>query len=272
MSSRLRSEEAIDELKKNNPYFDKYASKITALQKTSPEEFLQRVESVERNHQEPKPEKARDFAELLNPKSQLDKSKGTESTHKKLTDIMKIELLENKTADEIKQIWFEYHSKKDVLVAAIPTETYNILSARGKQYPMFIFPLPRSQGYEFFLLQFANNTVHFTPLLCYQVHKENAPECLNVAHYTEFSESLGLVLMRGEIDTNVINVQEAQCLANQLQLYYAQDSQSKLELLDRFTKQPDSFKHMDVVNELQNLTIEATSILKSSASVKKQLN
>lgn len=113
--------------------------------------------------------RSRDYAELLNPKSQLDKTKGAELPHKKLSDIMKIELLENKTADEIKQIWFEYHSKKDVLVAAIPTATYNLLSARGKQYPMFIFPLPRSQGYEFFLLQFASNTVHFTPLLCYQV-------------------------------------------------------------------------------------------------------
>lgn len=59
MSSRLRSEEAIDELKKKNPYFEKYASKIAALQQTSPDEFLQRVESVEKNNQEPKQEKAR---------------------------------------------------------------------------------------------------------------------------------------------------------------------------------------------------------------------
>lgn len=78
--------------------------------------------------------------------------------------------------------------------------------------------------------------------------------------------------MRGEIDTNVINVQEAQCLANQLQLYYAQDSKSKLALLDRFTKQPDSFKHMDVVNELNNLTLEATTIIKSAAAAKKSAN
>lgn len=78
-----------------------------------------------------------------------------------------------------------------------------------------------------------------------------------MVHYTEFAESFGLILMRAEIDTNVINTQEAQCLANQLQLYYTQNSQSKLELLKRFTKQPDSFTHMDVINELQNLTLEA---------------
>lgn len=61
--------------------------------------------------------------------------------------------------------------------------------------------------------------------------------------------------MRGEYDTNVINAQEAQCLLNQLQLYYAQNNQSKLDLMKKFTHQPDSFKHMDVIKELENLTI-----------------
>lgn len=83
---------------------------------------------------------------------------------------MKMDLLHDKTADEIKSIWLEYHKqKKDVLVAAIPTDTYNLLTERSNQYPIFLLPLPRSEGYEFFVLQFAANSVHFTPLLCYQV-------------------------------------------------------------------------------------------------------
>lgn len=111
----------------------------------------------------------RDYAELLKPKSNAAKKGGDELPHKKLSDIMKIELLDNKTAAEIEHIWLEYHKKKDVLAAAIPADTYKFLMARSKEYPLFIFPLPRSQGFEFFLLQFASNTVHFTPLLCYQV-------------------------------------------------------------------------------------------------------
>lgn len=207
---------------------------------------------------------------------------------------MKLELLEDKSADEIKSIWLEYHKQKDVLTATIPTDTFKLLVERAKEFPLFIFPLPRDQGFEFFLLQFSGNTVHFTPLLCYQVrpvtfyrgrkstpfvflfhcsfdrkiiekwqffifcqvHKENAPECLNIVHYTELSDKLNIVLMRGEYDKNVINAQEAQCLVNQLQLYYTQNNQSKLDLLKKFTQQPDSFKHMDVINELQNLSIK----------------
>lgn len=41
--SASRLEKEIDELK-TNPYFEKYAEKIAALQQTSPEEFLSRVE------------------------------------------------------------------------------------------------------------------------------------------------------------------------------------------------------------------------------------
>lgn len=116
----------------------------------------------------------RNYSELLNPKPSLSGQSGTLSSElpfKKLNDIMKVEMLQDKTADEIKEIWLQYHKQKDVLVATIPTETFTTLTERSKEYPLFILPLPRSQGFEFFLLQFAGNTVHFTPLLCYQVNK-----------------------------------------------------------------------------------------------------
>lgn len=82
---------------------------------------------------------------------------------------MKIELVQDKTAEEIKHIWIEYHKQKEVLIATIPVDQYDLQMSRGKTNPMFIVPLPRSEGFEFFLFQFAANTVHFTPLLCYQV-------------------------------------------------------------------------------------------------------
>lgn len=202
-----------------------------------------------------------DYSELLNPKENL-LNKATAATaanageipHKQLADIMKIELLDGKTAEEIKQIWLEYHKQKDCLIATIPIDQYDLQLARGHQHPMFIVPLPRSEGFEFFLFQFAANTVHFTPLLCYQVHKENAPECLNIVYYTELRDR-GLILMRAEYDKNVINAQEAQCLANQLQLYYAQHNESKLAILEKFTRRPAEFQHTDVIKELENLTI-----------------
>lgn len=113
----------------------------------------------------------RNYTELLNPKTSASQIT-SEIPHKKLSDIMKIELIEDKTADEIKQIWLEYHKHKDVIAATMTTEQYEKLMNRGKEFPIFLLPLPRNEGYEFIMLQFAANTVHLTPLLCYQVKKK----------------------------------------------------------------------------------------------------
>lgn len=111
----------------------------------------------------------RTYSELLRPKeSQVEKT--AEIPHKKLSDIMKLELVEDKTAEEIAKIWFEYHKTKDVIAATLKVEQYEILMATAKKHPLFLLPLPRSEGFEFIMFQFANNTVHFTPLLAYQVN------------------------------------------------------------------------------------------------------
>ncbi|CAO1420950.1 unnamed protein product [Diamesa serratosioi] len=251
MSAQLRSQEALEELKKSNPYAEKYANKIAAIQKTKPEEFLARIEAQQKK--EMAEEKQRSYSELMNPKKPIDK-KPAEIPYKKLEDVMKMDLIKDASVEDITKIWLEYHKQKEVIAAVIPIAIFDKLMERSKQYPIFIFPVPRSQGFEFMMLQFAANVIHFTPLLCYQVHKENAPECLSMVHYTEYREQ-GIVLMRGEYDSKILSAQEAQCLANQLQLYYTQDNPSKLELLKRFTKTPEKFSHMDVIKELENLQL-----------------
>jgi hypothetical protein len=47
MTSRVRFEKVFEDLQAN-PYFSKYAHKISKLQQTNPEEFLQRIELKER--------------------------------------------------------------------------------------------------------------------------------------------------------------------------------------------------------------------------------
>ncbi|XP_017143389.1 ATP synthase mitochondrial F1 complex assembly factor 1 [Drosophila miranda] len=254
MSRSLRStEEAVEKLKESNPYYWKYAEKIAKIQQTSAEEFLDRVERVVNPIKDGQIQ-ARSYSELLNPKEELAKQEAAELPHKKLSDIMKLELLADKSAEELSQIWIEYHKTKEVLAATLTKAQYETLMGRAKEHPIFLLPLPRSEGFEFFLLQFAANTVHFTPLLAYQVHHENAPECLTVVHYTEVQDK-GVVLMRGEYDTKVLTAQEAQCLANELQMFYYKTDESKMKLLETFTKRPDEFKHTDLIKEVENIQL-----------------
>ncbi|XP_067629513.1 ATP synthase mitochondrial F1 complex assembly factor 1 [Eurosta solidaginis] len=252
MSAMRRAKEALDQMKEKNPYLDKYAEKIAKLQKTSPEEFLSRVDKVVNPIKEGKSQ-ARTYSELLNPKQPL-KEEINEIPYKKLADIMKLDLIEDKSAEEISKIWFEYHKTKDVLAATLTVTQFEILMEHAKKYPVFLLPLPRSEGFEFIMLQFAANAVHFTPLLAYQVHAENAPECLTLVHYTEFKDK-GLVLMRGEYDANVLTGKEAQCLANELQMFYYKSDENKLKLLEKFNKNPNEFKHMDLIKEVENIQL-----------------
>ncbi|XP_069693044.1 ATP synthase mitochondrial F1 complex assembly factor 1 isoform X2 [Periplaneta americana] len=223
MASPFRKEKAIEELK-NNPYYEKYAQKIATFQNTSPEEFLSRLKEINELKTKPKantPEE-RKFSSLSDPKVDITKdSSPTYTKQKVLNDVMKMELIADKDGEEIKQ---------------------------------FLFPLPRDKGYEFILCQFSGHESHFTPLINYQTHKENSPECLTMTHYTDIKEK-GLVLMRGEYNKDILNGSEAQCLANQLQLYYGQDNTKRLQLLERFTYRPQEFKHMDLIAELECLTL-----------------
>lgn len=249
-------EKALENLK-TNPYYDKYASRIAHLQKTSPEELMQRIEEQQKRKDEESKKKfgsvdTRQFSSVLNPKEAL--KVGSEAQEKQLNDIMKIELIKDKEPAEIQTIWEEYHKNKEVISATIPKDLYSRLQHNVKQWATFLFPLPRDQGYEFIMCQCYGHTVHFTPLLAYQVHKENAPECLTVVHYTELLDQ-GLVLMRGEYDKNVLNGREAQCLANQFQMYYSGKDAAKLRLLEAFTKSPDTFKHMDLITQLENISL-----------------
>ncbi|KAL0881279.1 hypothetical protein ABMA27_001163 [Loxostege sticticalis] len=249
-------EKLLEDIQKN-PYYEKYSARIAALQKTSPEEFMQRVEQQQSTKEREKKTKfasvdTRQFSSVLNPKSAP--IEGTEPAEKKLDDILKIELVEDKNASEIQSIWEEYHKNKEVISATIPRDLYTVQQENMKQHPTFLFPLPRSEGYEFIMCQSYGHSVHFTPLLAYQVHKENAPECLTTVHYTELRDK-GIVLMRGEYDKNVLTGQEAQCLANQFQMYYSGKDQRKQKLLETFTKSPDTFKHMELISELENITL-----------------
>lgn len=115
-----------------------------------------------------KTEKSRDYSELMRPKKTNNVEKG-EIPHKKLSDLLKLDLVQGMSVEEITKIWLEYHKQKEVIAAVIPTAVFNKLMENAKKYPLFLIPIPRSQGFEFIVFQFASNTVHFTPLLCYQV-------------------------------------------------------------------------------------------------------
>jgi len=253
MTSLTKMEKALEQLK-SNPFFDKYAKNIARLQETSPEELLSRLQEREKKtaQQKEKRELEQKFQEKCEAKPFVDPSTGTK---KSLNDIMKLDLIQDKGKDEIVEIWINYHKVKDCICGAMDTKQFEKMFERGRKHLTFLLPLPRENGYEFIVCQFNGTEIHMTPLIWYQTHKENAPECLTMIHYQDLKDSKGIVLMRGEFDSKSMTAQEAQCLANELQLYYCTDDPARIKLIETFTDKPDEFKHMDLIAQLESISL-----------------
>lgn len=121
----------------------------------------------------------RQFSSVLNPKERVSKDLIVED--KKLEAIFKLDLVAEKDASDIQCIWEEYHKNKEVISATIPLDVYEMVHEKMKDYPTFLFPLPRSEGYEFVMCQCHGHTVHFTPLLAFQVSiLYSICKCINI--------------------------------------------------------------------------------------------
>uniref|UniRef100_A0A9L0TNE3 ATP synthase mitochondrial F1 complex assembly factor 1 n=1 Tax=Equus caballus TaxID=9796 RepID=A0A9L0TNE3_HORSE len=170
---------------------------------------------------------------------------------KTLSSIFNIEMVKDKTAEEIKQIWQQYFAAKDTVYAVIPEEKFDLIWNRAQSCPTFLCALPRREGYEFFVGQWTGAELHFTALINIQTRGEAAASQLILYHYPELKEEKGIVLMTAEMDSTFLNVAEAQCIANQVQLFYATDRKETYALVETFNFRPNEFKYMSVIAELE---------------------
>ncbi|OXA51930.1 ATP synthase mitochondrial F1 complex assembly factor 1 [Folsomia candida] len=207
--------EALKEKLSENAYFEKYKDKFQQMELTSPRELLAKLEQLD--------SKISGGSNKGQPNKQVGKQAFPQSRstdHFLLNDVMELSRIKDLDRDDI---------------------------------IFFLLPLPREHGYEFLFVQFMNNAFHFTPLIAYQTHKENAPECLRLIQYTDLQSSKDLVLMRGEFDKNLMSTKDAHILAVQVNFYYGETSDSRKNLLESFFRKPDSFQHMDLIDELKKL-------------------
>ncbi|KAI9320868.1 ATP11 protein-domain-containing protein [Dichotomocladium elegans] len=172
-----------------------------------------------------------------------------------LDKIVKLELLEKEDPETVSKIWTEYHADKDCITAIIPKETYDTLYKRSQQYPVFVVPMPRESGIEFFFMQFSFHQVHFTSLLEYKAKGSEARPFLTITHFPELADTKGIVLMKGEIADNprMIDTQNAQFLAFALQQFYATGGENKFALVEKFHKEPQNFDFQELINEVERV-------------------
>jgi len=242
-----------DEALQENPYYSKYENKIKKMKESG------MYEPPKNQHNNKLLQEAQEWKK----KMQLMEKKLNEKRHKedkiaglklptKLDALMRTDLLADVSAEDISQLWTKYWSERETVSAVMASDVFDAMSSRMKEFPLFLYPLPREQGYEFFMSQFTDEHCFFTSLLNYQVNGEDAPWQLCFKLYPELKESKGLVLLACEFDNSALSVLEAQYLAQLQQLYYASPTDTRVKLLRDFNHFPDSFKYMDVVKEIED--------------------
>lgn len=248
-----------------NPYYEKYADKIKRAQAEA-EKYENKIKSRPESRLKQETEKWKKNIEMveekLSEKKQKQEDRRGSKLPSRLDELIHMELFEDKTAEEISHIWMEHFKEKECISAVIPSDIFNDMTSKIDEYPTFLYPLPKAQGYEFVLSQFESlSRCFFTSLINYQVHGDNAPWQLCMTFYTELQDSKNIVLMTSELDTTGLNVMEAQCLAQLQKLFYATPSDERLALMHCFNKTPDSFKYMDLVKEVEdsNMVVKGLS-------------
>ncbi|KAH7943607.1 ATP synthase mitochondrial F1 complex assembly factor 1 [Rhipicephalus sanguineus] len=246
----------------SNPFYSKYADKIRELERRDPDALKRRRQQDEAaSTSQKKTTNATDSEDsgVGNATVREEKSLQPEPTYVRPSkfDAEAIRELRSRcnSISELTEAWKQLHAGRDAVCAVIPSSTYETIRERAKDYPVFLYPLPRKAGgYEFVLSQFLGDQCHMTPLASYQRHGSEAPACLALSYLTQLAskDDLSVVLMSGEYDAKVIGPTEAQCLVNQLQLYYGGNELKKKLLLWNFNRESRSFNHEALIREFES--------------------
>ncbi|KAI8093189.1 ATP11 protein-domain-containing protein [Halteromyces radiatus] len=234
----------------------KYADKIRQKAKRkgiSVQQLKQQAKQTTKQHQQP----------ISIPKqtpsstSSVYTSNSTTSVPR-LNDIVKLDIFGKVSKENIIKLWHEYHKdKKNTINAVIPSSIYQTIHERRQRYPMFIFPLPRDNGLEFYLLQFHDRQCYFTSLAEYKLKQDQARPFLSLTHYDELEDTKEIVLMHGHIhQPKIVDVQDAQFLAFCVQHFYGDhhNNQQLFKLVRQFHEHPDDFDYLALIAAMEKLT------------------
>lgn len=105
---------------------------------------------------------------------------------KTLDSIMKMELLNDKDADEIGKIWRKFHAHRSAVFASISLQYWAFFVAIKANFPVFVYPLPRDDNkWLFYVGQWGGNELNFTSLEHFKLRGPEAPVLLTLCHYPD---------------------------------------------------------------------------------------
>ena len=151
---------------------------------------------------------------------------------RKLSEIMKLSLLNDMSPSEIADIWQTYHDDKEqVHGLSVDSVKGRSILARAAQCPFFIHPLFRDAGHFMLLSQYQSpNYFLFAYLEDYRSDPINAKPLLTISIFNDMAETKGVTLVRCDIIDRGIHENEGLRICKYLLNDYAQDTEFKIVL------------------------------------------
>jgi len=165
---------------------------------------------------------------------------------RKLSDILKTELLEDKSATEISDMWMTYHEGKENVHGIVMDgkKGRNLLS-KAAQCPFFIQPVFRGEGHFMIVSQFQTPNYFLLALLeDYKMDPAAAQPLLTISVFDDLAETKDVVLLRCDIINRGIEDDEGYKLCQSLI-----DDYLEFEGVHMFNKKPEAFNVDEFVKE-----------------------
>mmetsp|Transcript_40789 Transcript_40789/g.74657 ORF Transcript_40789/g.74657 Transcript_40789/m.74657 type:complete len:324 (-) Transcript_40789:89-1060(-) len=160
---------------------------------------------------------------------------------KKLSDVLKTELLDEKSAAEISDLWMTYHEgKENVHGLTLDAAKGKTVLSRAAQCPFFLHPVFREQGHFMIVSQFqAPNYFLLAFLEDYQMDPARAQPLLTISLFDDYAEGKDVTLVRCDIVNRGIADDEGYNLCKRLLDDYGNEDDFRTVHL--FNKKPDAF-------------------------------
>jgi len=166
---------------------------------------------------------------------------------KKLHDILKKELVEDKTKTEISELWYSYHEGKDnVLGLVLGGKEAKALIPRAVISPFYIQPIFRDDGHFMLVSQFFEPS-HFIMayLEDYKMDPAAAQPLMSFSIFDDYADDKDLTLVRADIMNRGLEEAEGLKVVNAMIANYENDD----EYLNvrAFNSKPDCFDLDDYI-------------------------
>jgi ATP synthase F1 complex assembly factor 1 len=169
---------------------------------------------------------------------------------KTLDDVIKKELVAEKSGAEVADIWYSYHeNKENVIGLVLDSQAGKSVLSRAQKCPFFVQPVFRDDGFFMMVSQF-QSPGHFLMayLEDYKMDPQSATPLLTFSVFDDLADNKDVVLVRADILNKSIQDDEGRKVVRSVLDNYRDEEH--FVVVKTFNERPDAFDIDDYISRM----------------------